>query len=273
VRDVDAGFLRAFGVLLLRGRWFTEADAAGTQKVCVVDSVLVNRYWPGQDGVGKRIERNNELCVIVGVVAPVKNKNLAETISKETIYFPYAQAPDTNLSLVVRSAGDPAALTTSLRAAVNSVDPEQPVYDVKTMTQRMEDVAQPRRAPMILLSLFSGVALLLASLGVYGVLAFSVAQRTAEFGIRLALGATARDIGALVVGEGGRLVAAGIVTGLAGYLAVSRIIARLLYGVSTADPAALVIAPLILAIVAIVASILPARRATKVDPMVALRAE
>jgi ABC-type antimicrobial peptide transport system permease subunit len=141
------------------------------------------------------------------------------------------------------------------------------------MTQRMDDVAQPRRAPMILLSLFSGVALLLASLGVYGVLAFSVAQRTAEFGIRLALGATARDIAALVLSEGARLIVIGITAGLAGYLAVSRIIARQLYGVGAADPVTLAIAPLILAIVAIAASILPARRATKVDPMVALRAE
>jgi predicted permease len=273
VREVDAGFLRAFRVRLLRGRWFSDADAAGAQKVCIVDSILVNRYWPGQDGLGKRISRDGGTWVIVGVVAPVKNKNLAETISKETIYFPYAQLPARGFSLVVRVAGDPAALAASLRAAVDSIDPEQPIYDVKTMTQRMDDVAQPRRAPMILLSLFSGVALLLASLGVYGVLAFSVAQRTAEFGIRLALGATARDIAALVLSEGTRLIVIGITAGLAGYLAVSRIIARQLYGVGAADPVTLAIAPLILAIVAIAASILPARRATKVDPMVALRAE
>jgi predicted permease len=273
MRDVDPGFLHAFGVRLLRGRWFGDADAAGARKVCVVDTVLVNRYWPGQDGLGKRIARGGELWEIVGIVAPVKNQNLEEHISKETIYFPYAQSPRRQLSLVVRVAGEPGALAASVRAAIRSVDPEQPVYDVKTMTQRMEDMAEPRRAPMILLSLFSGVALLLASLGVYGVLAFSVAQRTAEFGIRLALGATARDIAALVLGEGVRLVVIGIAAGLAGYLAVSRVIARLLYDVSAADPATLAIAPLILAVVAIVASLLPARRATKVDPMVALRAE
>ena len=221
MRDVDTGFLHAFGVRLLRGRWFSDADAAGAQKVCVVDSALVNRYWPGQEGLGKRIRRHDQSWVIVGVVAPVKNKNLEEHISKETIYFPFAQTPHRRLSLVVRVAREPGALAASVRAAVHSVDPEQPVYDVKTMTQRMDDMAEPRRAPMILLSLFSGVALLLASLGVYGVLAFSVAQRTAEFGIRLALGATARDIAALVLGEGGRLVAVGIVAGLAGYVAVS----------------------------------------------------
>jgi predicted lysophospholipase L1 biosynthesis ABC-type transport system permease subunit len=239
----------------------------------VVDRILVDRYWPGQDGLGKRITRGSEPAIIVGIVAPIKNASLEENISKETIYFPYAQNPGTRLTLVVKVAGDPTTLAPSIREAVRSADPEQPIFDVKTMVQRMEDTAQPRRAPMLLLSLFSGVALLLASLGVYGVLAFSVVQRTSEFGIRLALGATARDIARLVLTQGTKLVVIGVVAGLVGYLALSRIIAKLLYGVSAADPVALAIAPLLLAIVAIAASLLPARRATKVDPMVALRSE
>lgn len=277
VRSVDPGYLRALGITLLRGRWFTAADTEKTQKVVVIDRLLAERYWPGQDALGKRINRggNNDSIswIVVGVVAPVKVQNLEEALSKETIYFPYAQDPQMSFILVIKTDGDPTALAGSVRNAVRSADPEQPVFDVKTMTQRMDDVAQTRRAPMILLSLFSGVALLLAALGVYGVLAFSVAQRTPEFGIRLALGATPANIAQLVLRQGSVLVLIGIITGLAGYLALSQIVAKLLYGVAATDPATLAIAPLVLALVALAACLLPARRATKVDPMVALRAE
>ncbi len=282
VRSVDVGYAHALGLTLLRGRWFNDADRLGTQQVVVVDRLLGEHYWPGQNPIGKRLSRNSvsngviepkDLWTIVGVVAPVKVQNLEENVSKETIYFPFAQHPETNLYLVAKTDGAPSALATSLRAAIQRADPEQPIFDVKTMTDRMTDVAQPRRAPMILLSLFSGVALLLASLGVYGVLAFSVAQRTAEFGVRLALGATPANIAALVLTQGTKLVVIGVVSGLVGYLALSRVVAKLLYGVSAADPLALALAPLVLALVALVASVLPARRATRVDPMVALRAE
>ena len=277
VRNVDPGYLRALGLTLLHGRWFADTDTAKSQPVVVVDRLLADRYWPGQDAIGKRIERggseDKKSWVIVGVVAPVKVRNLEENTTKETIYFPFAQQPDASFVIVVKTSGDPASLAASVRAAVRSADPEQPVFDVKTMADRMVDAAQPRRAPMILLSLFSGVALLLAALGVYGVLAFSVAQRTSEFGIRLALGATPGNIAKLVLRQGSILVAIGVSAGLAGYLALSQIVAQLLYGVAATDPLTLAIAPLILAVVALAACLLPARRATKVDPMVALRAE
>jgi predicted permease len=283
VRSVDVGYARALGLTLLRGRWFNDTDRLGTQQVVVVDRLLGDHYWPGQDPIGKRISRNGvnpdgsieakDLWTIVGVVAPVKNQNLEEHVTKETIYFPFAQHPDTGLYLIAKTDADPGTLAASLRAAIRRADPEQPIFDVKTMTDRMTEIAQPRRAPMILLSLFSSVALLLASLGVYGVLAFSVTQRTAEFGVRLALGATPANIAALVLRDGTKLVIVGVVAGLAGYLALSRVVAQLLYGVSAADPITLAAAPLILALVALVASLLPARRATRVDPMVALRAE
>ena len=278
LRAVDSGYLRALGLTLLRGRWIADSDTAQAQPVVVIDRLLADRYWPGQDAIGKRIVRGDEKTsfVVVGVVAPVKVQNLEENTTKETLYFPYgqyAQFPDVTFILVVKTDGDPAALAMSVRNAVRSADPEQPVFDVKTMADRMLDAAQPRRAPMILLSLFSGVALLLAALGVYGVLAFSVAQRTSEFGIRLALGATARDIASLVLRQGSKLVLIGIVAGLAGYLALSQIVAKLLYGVAATDPLTLAVAPLVLALVALLACLLPARRATKVDPMVALRSE
>jgi putative ABC transport system permease protein len=274
VRDADPGYLRAMGLTLLNGRWFTDADSRGTQKVCVVDRVLVDRYWPGQDALGKRINRNDgDPWTIIGVVASIKNANLEENVSKETIYFPFAQSTTMRLYLVVKVDRDATALATSVRAAVRSADPEQPVFDVKTMTTRMDEVAQSRRTPMLLLALFSVVSLLLAILGVYGVLAFSVAQRTSEFGVRIALGATGRDIAALVLRQGFRLVAIGIVAGLAGYLALSRIIGQLLFGIAATDPLTLSLAPLILAIAAIAACLVPVRRAVRVNPLVALRAE
>jgi predicted permease len=278
VRAVDPGYFKTMGITLLRGRLLTDADAAATQKVVVVDKVLVDRYWPGQDPVGKRIsrggdEKNPLIWIIVGVVAPIKFQSLEEDIKKETIYFPFAQSPGTNLTLVVKTDGDPALLTTAVREAVRSADPEQPVFDVRTMQQRMDEVAQSRRAPMLLLSLFSGVALLLAVLGVYGILAFSVTQRTAEFGVRLALGATAGDIATLVFRQAGGLVLCGVAAGLAGYLTLSQLVGKLLYGIAPTDPATLTLAPAILALAALAACPIPVRRATRVDPMTALRAE
>jgi predicted permease len=277
-RVVDPGYFKAMGLTLLRGRLFNDADAGTAQKVVVVDRLLSDHYWPGQDPIGKRINRGGDeahplIWTIVGVVAPIKVQSLEENVKKETLYFPYAQNPGNNLILAVKTDGDPALLAPAVREAVLSADPEQAVFDVKTMQQRMDNVAQSRRAPMLLLSLFSGVALLLAVLGVYGVLVFSVAQRTTEFGVRLALGATAGDIAGLVLRQGARLVLLGIVTGLAGYLALSQIVGRLLYGVAATDPLTLAIAPVVLAIAAFAACLIPVRRATRVDPMVALRAE
>jgi putative ABC transport system permease protein len=273
VRNVDTGYLRALGLTLLRGRWFTDADRAGAAKVCVVDRLMVDRYWPGQDGLGKRINDGDQPWVIVGVVAPVKVENLEQSVEKETLYFPFAQSTSTSLTLVVRTSSQPAPLAAAVRQAVVRADPEQAVFDIKTMGERMDEAAQPRRAPMLLLSLFSGVALLLAALGIYGVLAFSVTQRTSEFGIRLALGASGQNIAAIVLREGAVLIVTGIAAGLLGYLALSTIIGKLVFGVSPADPATLVIAPAILALVALAACLLPVRRALSVDPMVALRAE
>ena len=278
VRSADPGYLHALGLTLLRGRWFTDADTAQATHVVVIDQVLADRYWRGRDPVGFHINLNDpgeqpDLWQIVGVVAPVKFRSLEENVTKETLYFPYAQAPQGSFMLVVRTQGDPAALTRALRAAVQGSDPEQPVFDIKTMTQRMTEVAQPRRAPTILLSLFGGVALLLATLGVYGVLAFFVTQRRPEFGIRLALGATGGDIAALVLRQGARLVGAGLIAGLGGYLALSRLVGRLLYGVAPTDPLTLALAPAVLATAALFACWLPARRATKVDPIIAMRSE
>ena len=277
-RAVDPGYFKTMGMTLLRGRLFTDADTETTQKVVIVDRVLADKYWPGQDPLGKRVSRggddtNPTMWTIIGVIAPIKFQGLDEDVKKETLYFPFAQTTRNNLILVVKTAGDPTALTAAVREAVRSADTEQPVFDIRTMQQRMDEVAQSRRAPMLLLSLFSGVALLLAVLGVYGVLAFSVAQRTSEFGVRIALGATAGNIAALVLRQGARLVLIGIVTGLAGYLALSSVVGKLLYGVAATDPATLALAPVVLALAAFVACLLPVLHAIRVNPLVALRSE
>lgn len=276
VRVVDPGYFATLGFTLLKGRLFTAADAAGTQRAVVIDSFMADKFWPGQDPLGKRIDTGGDAPnyrIVVGVVAPIKFQSLEENVQKETLYFPFAQQPVNNFILTVKTDGEPSALAAAVREAVRAADPEQPVFDVKSMQQRMDEVAQTRRAPMILLGLFSGVALLLAVLGVYGVLAFSVAQRTAEFGVRLALGAMPADIARLVLRQGARLVLVGVLLGLGGYLACSQIVGRLLYGVAASDPATLAIAPLALALAALAACLLPVRKAMRVDPMVALRSE
>jgi putative ABC transport system permease protein len=274
VRSVDPGFKAALGLTLLRGRWLQESDRAGAQHVAVIDRVLVERYWKGQDPIGKRIVRNGspgDVYTVVGVVAPVKNRSLDEASDKETIYFPFAQVPQRQLMFVVRTTGAPSAVSSSLREAVRSADPTQPVFDAVTMAERMDNAAQPRRAPVVLLSIFGALALALAMLGVYGVLAFSVVQRTSEFGVRMALGATPANIAGLVLRLGALLVGIGVASGLAGYLALSRVVATLLYGTPATDPAMLAVAPLALTLVALAACLLPVLRATRVQPSVALR--
>jgi ABC-type antimicrobial peptide transport system permease subunit len=248
----------------------------------VIDKFLADRYWPGKDPIGQRLIRGNvpnsnppqpRKWEIVGVVAPVKNSSLETPVTKETYYFSTLQVPSRTLTLVVKTHGAPGALISPLRTAVLAVDSELPIYDLKTMDTRLEESMQARRSPMILLALFAAISLLLAALGVYGVLAFAVGQRTQEIGVRMALGANRTSILGLILRQGAGLVVLGVVLGLAGYFALSRIIGQLLFGVEPTDLVALLLAPGSLALVAIAACLIPARRATKVDPMVALRNE
>jgi putative ABC transport system permease protein len=273
IRSADPGYLKALGLTLLRGRWFDSSDSATGRRVAVIDRTLVDRYWKGQDPIGKRIVHGpgNPTWIVVGVVATVKSRALDESSDKETLYFPIAQAPQRYQMFTVRAARDPSMLAASIRDAVHAADPSQPVFDVKTMALRMEDAAQPRRAPVVLLSVFGALAMVLAMLGVYGVLAFSVAQRTSEFGVRMALGATPANIAALVLKTGSLLVAAGIAIGMVGYAALNRLVASLLFSTPSMDPSMLAIAPLLLALVALAASLAPAMRATRIEPVTALR--
>lgn len=279
IRQVSPGFFQAMGISLLRGRLIEPTDTMGRENVVVIDRFMADRYWPGADPIGRRVSRGggatqgNGSWTIVGVVGSIKHWDLETEVKKETLYFPYAQTPNSNFTFVVKSAVSPSALQASVRAAVLAVDPDQPIFDLKTLGARLDESLQRRRAPMVLLTSFAGVALVLASLGIYGVLAFSVNQRTPEFGIRMALGADRANILQLILRQGVALVAGGLALGLAGYFALSSYIASLLFRIAPTDPLTLVAAPLLLAGVAVAACMLPARRATKVDPMVALRAE
>jgi Acidobacterial duplicated orphan permease len=278
IRKISPDYFRALKIPLLRGRAFEPSDALGRQRVVVVDRILADRYWPGADPIGRQISRGDESdpdnhWTIVGVVAPVRNTSLDEPVTKETLYFPFLQDPSGSFSVVVKTTASPASLAAAVRQTVLSLDPDQPVFDLRTLESRVDEYLQRRRSPMILLGVFAGIALFLAALGVYGVLAFAVGQRTSEIGLRLALGATRQNILSLILGQGARLVLLGVALGLAGYFAISRLIGQLLFGVAPTDPATLLLAPLLLAAAALLACLLPARRATRVDPMIALRAD
>ncbi|HEV2913882.1 MAG TPA: ABC transporter permease [Pyrinomonadaceae bacterium] len=278
LRASSPEYLQTMGIPLLKGRYFNERDTDSSPNVAIIDETLARRYWPGADPVGRRISYNRRdgkpvWREIVGVVGAIKHKAL-DADYRGQLYFPHPQNPWSNMSLVVRSnTADPASLTAAVRSAIQAVDKDQPVYRVMTMeTMVAESVAQ-HRFSMFLLTLFAVVAVALAVVGLYGVMSYGVSQRTHEIGIRMALGAQARDVLRMVVGQGFVLALLGVGAGLLGALALTRVMSSLLFGVSATDPFMFVSVPLILAGVALLACYLPARRATKVDPMVALRYE
>jgi ABC-type antimicrobial peptide transport system permease subunit len=203
----------------------------------------------------------------------VKHWGLNDPTSKETLYFPYSQRPVETFTLVARTTVPADQLMGAVRQSVLRVDPEQPLFDLQTLAERIEGTLVQRKVPMRLLGVFGGMALLLAALGVYGVLAFNVSQRRREFGIRTALGATMRDVSNLVLGQGIRLVGLGTICGLLGYVAISRLLRSQVFEVSPLDPISLLLGPAALLVVATLACWLPARRAARVDPIVALRSE
>ncbi|HZT28323.1 MAG TPA: ABC transporter permease [Bryobacteraceae bacterium] len=274
---VSPGFLSTMGIRLLHGRAFLETDRENAPLVVLVNETLARRLFPGRDPVGGRIQlgrprpgRPHKWRTIVGVMADTKMYGLAQPARME-VYLPYRQDASNGMALVVKSAGDPAALTSAIHRVVASIDKDQPIVGVQTLQQVMNDPISTRRITLILLSLFSVLALVLSAIGIYGVVSYSVAQRFREIGIRMALGAQRRDVRRLVLGQGARISGIGIAIGLAASLLLTRLMTKLLYSVSAADPATFLLVALLLALVALAACYIPARRTTRVDPSIALR--
>ncbi|HYH45984.1 MAG TPA: ABC transporter permease, partial [Thermoanaerobaculia bacterium] len=279
-RVVGTDYLQAIGIPLRRGRYFNSGDRLDGTRAVIVSESVVKRFWPGEEVLGKRIYLGtpyNRLFpdgVVVGVAADVKQDGLADP-TPETVYFPAALMPGwTSFSFALRTTTlDPESLVASAREQVRQLDRAVPLYQVRSMDDLLAESVAPARSSMLLVGLFAALALVLAVLGVFGVLSYTVAQRTTELGIRLALGASARSVGLLVLGQGLLQVLAGVALGLAGSLALTRFLESLLFGVTPTDPLTFGAVALLLVGVAAVASWLPARRATRVDPMTVLRQE
>jgi putative ABC transport system permease protein len=280
-RQVTANYLKAMNIALRQGRYFDDRDNAHSVPVTIVNETMARQYWPGENVVGRRFmlggpdEPDEPWREIVGVVADVRQMGLDEPVKAE-MYFPYQQVNGIwNLprDLVIRTNGDTSNLVGSVRQIIREVDPDQPVSNVATMAEVLGTEAAQRRMGMIMLAGFAALALLLASLGIYGVLAYFVTQHTNEIGVRQALGATPRNILFLVLRKGMGLTLIGVGIGLAAAFALTRLMSSLLFGVTAADPLTFAAVPLLLVIVALLACYIPARRATKVDPLVALRYE
>jgi ABC-type antimicrobial peptide transport system permease subunit len=276
-RVASAGYFAAAGIPLLKGRVFNKGDRPEGQHVAVISQSLARKYWPNEDPIGKRIQFGNmdgdlRLLHIVGVVGDVRADGL-DANAEPTVYGNALQRPPLGqISIVVRAQADPATLTPALSRTARSLNPELPV-SFRTIQQIFSSSLDRRRFSLVIFSVFAAVALALSVMGVYGVMAYAVAERTKEIGVRIALGATVGDVLRLVMAQGGKLIAAGATLGVIGSLLLTRLLASLLYGVSPTDPATFAGVALLLVGVALLAALVPARRATKVDPINAIRCE
>jgi putative ABC transport system permease protein len=261
----------------MQGRYFQSSDQKDAPLVALVDAWAARHFWPNASPLGKqfRLGPKEPWREVVGVVGSVKRPVVAFLGRGDVgqVYLPYAQVPKPGMSLAVRTSRDPHAMIATVRNVVKDVDVDQPVFEEKTLDEARAVGMAPQRLTATLLGGFAMVALLLALTGIYGVVAYSVAQRTREIGLRMALGAKQRDVLKLVLGQGIMLMAIGVVIGLAGGLLLTRVLSSLLYGVRATDPLTFMGVSLLLGGAALLASYIPARRATKVDPMVALRYE
>jgi len=276
-RAVGRDYFRVMEIPLLAGRLFTDQDTLKSPPVVLIDERMAREFWPEGDGLGKRIRTGGidaradaPWMTIVGIVGSIKQDAL-EADSRIAVYFPHAQLPTRALNVAIRAHGDPAALSGSVRQTIREFDPDLPVYNIRTMEQRISESLARRRFSMLLLGIFAALASGLAALGIYGVVSFIVAQGTKEMGIRMALGATPRGIGLMVVRHGVLMAAVGLVLGLIGAIVATRVMRSLLFGVGAGDPLTYTLVVALVGITALAASYIPARRASRLDPMASLR--
>jgi predicted permease len=280
-RQISPDYFRAMGTPLRRGRSFDARDGADTLLVGIVNETMARQFWQGEDPVGKRFARDvspgetPQWVTVVGIVADVSEMGM-QAPPKAEMYFPYQQTDlfwNAPRDLVIHTTGDPLALAPAVRSIVSAVDPSQPVSNVRTVDDILQDELVQQRLGMVLLGVFAGLALLLAAIGIYGVISYGVSQRTQEIGVRMALGATRPKVVLMVIGDAMALSCIGIGLGIGGSFGLTRLMAGLLFGVSATDPVTFASVPAIVAIVTLLASYLPGRRATQVEPIAALRYE
>jgi predicted permease len=278
-RPVFPGYFEALAIPLVRGRYFEQRDNETAAPVAIIDETMANTYWPKEDPIGKRIKSGGRQSpqpwrTIVGVVRHVRYRTL-ESPSRVEFYWPYDQTsfPLGSMSLAIHTSSDPRSLAGVVQRQVQALDPDQPAYRIRTMGELMSESMARRRLSMFLLAIFAGVALALAAVGIYGIMSYSVAQRAHEVGIRMALGAGSMDVVRMVLGQSLGLTLAGILVGLLGSLALTNFLSSLLFNIKATDATTFLLVALILAVVALVASFVPAYRATTVDPVNALRQE
>jgi putative ABC transport system permease protein len=279
-RQVTPDYLKTMGIPLQRGRSFNDGDNEQSIKVAIINETMARQYWPGEDPLGKRFTMDDPndkatWVTIVGIAGDVRQMGVDEPVKAE-MYFPYQQGQEPFYiprDLTIRASVDPLSLVAAVRNEIHQVDPEQPISNIRTMGQMLGEETASRNLGMTLLTIFAGLALLLATVGIYGVLAYFVVQHTQEIGVRMALGAQRSNILGLVLKKGMTLTLLGVGIGLVIAFALTRLMTSLLYEVSAADPLTYVAISLLLTAVAFFACYLPARRATKVDPLVALNYE
>jgi predicted permease len=267
-------YFSAAGIPVLQGRPFTEQDTMNAPLVVVVDEQVARRAWPGENPIGKRMRSSRSMpwAEVVGVVRHIRHETL-ESDQQMQIYWNYLQRARDRMVLMVRTSGDARLLAGPVLGAIKAVDPDQPAYAVRSMTEVLDQSLAMRWFNTVVVSLFAGSSLLLAMVGIYGVIAWMVRQRTREIGVRMALGAQRSAVLGLVLRRGLKLAGAGIVLGLIGAIGVTQLLRSLLFGVGSADPLTFIAVPFLLVVAALLACWLPARRAAKVDPMEALRSE
>jgi putative ABC transport system permease protein len=267
-------YFETMGIPLIKGRSFNEQDQLNTPRVFIINQTMARRFWPDQDPIGKQIktDADSPAGAVIGVVGDAKHYYLEEEAQPQ-MYEAYSQTPGIFATVVVRTTVEPMSLAEPVRQAVWMVDGDQPMWKVRTLESLIERSVADKRFLMVLMGVFAALALALTVIGLYGVMSYAVSQRTQEIGVRMALGAGARNILRMVLRQGMTLVSIGVAFGLAASWLLTRLMANLLFGVSATDPLTLGSIPLLLAVVALLACRIPARRATKVDPIVALRTE